>query len=78
MRNFEYALIIDDEVDLCVLLNAILKDIIPHIKFAHSIESGERLLMQLHPYVIFLDNNLPEGQGINRIREIKSISPESF
>jgi DNA-binding response OmpR family regulator len=75
MRNYEYALIIDDDTDLCILLKAILKDIIPHVKFAHSIESGQKLLTQLHPDVIFLDNNLPDGQGVSRIKEIKSKSP---
>lgn len=75
MRSFESALIIDDDTDLCILLKAILKDIIPHIKFAHSIESGERLLALLHPDVIFLDNNLPDGQGVSSIKEIKSMSP---
>ena len=75
MRNYEYALIIDDDTDLCMLLKAILKDVIPHIKFAHSIESGQRLLTQLKPDVIFLDNNLPDGQGISRIKEIKSKYP---
>ena len=75
MKNFEYALIIDDDADLCNLLKDILKDIIPHVKFAHSIESGQKLLNQLHPDVIFLDNNLPDGQGVNRIQEIKSKYP---
>jgi CheY-like chemotaxis protein len=78
MRNYEYAIIIDDDTDLCVLLKAILKDLIPHVKFAHSIESGQKLLNQLKPDVIFLDNNLPDGQGVNRIEEIKSQSPDSL
>jgi DNA-binding NtrC family response regulator len=75
MKNLEYALIIDDDTDLCLLLKIILKDMIPHVKFAHSIESGQRLLAQLKPDVIFLDNNLPDGQGVNRIQEIKEKSP---
>jgi DNA-binding NtrC family response regulator len=78
MKNYEYALIIDDDTDLCLLLKAILKDLIPHIKFAHSIESGKKLLAQVKPDVIFLDNNLPDGQGVSRIEEIKSKSPGSL
>jgi len=78
MKHYEYAVIIDDDTDLCLLLKAILKDLIPHIKFAHSIESGQKLLTQLKPDVIFLDNNLPDGQGVNRIQEIKSKSPGSL
>ena len=78
MKHYEYAVIIDDDTDLCLLLKAILKDLIPHIKFAHSIESGEQLLSQLKPDVIFLDNNLPDGQGVSKIEEIKSKSPGSL
>jgi DNA-binding NtrC family response regulator len=78
MRNYENALIIDDDTDLCLLLKVILKDLIPHVKFAHSIESGQRLLTQLKPDIIFLDNNLPDGQGVSRIKEIKSKSPGSL
>ena len=78
MKNYEYAVIIDDDTDLCLLLKAILKDLIPHIKFAHSIESGQKLLSQFKPDIIFLDNNLPDGQGVSRIEEIKSKSPGSL
>ena len=78
MKNYEYALIIDDDTDLCLLLKVILKDMVAHIKFAHSIESGQRLLNLLKPDVIFLDNNLPDGQGVSRIKDIKSQSPGSL
>ena len=78
MKNYEYALIIDDDTDLCLLMKAILKDMIAHIKFAHSIESGEKILASLKPDIIFLDNNLPDGQGIAQIKEIKAKSPNSL
>lgn len=78
MKHYEYALIIDDDTDLCLLLENILKDMIPHIKFAHSIESGQKLLMKLKPDVIFLDNNLPDGLAVTRIKEIRALSPDSL
>ena len=78
MKTFHHALIIDDDPDLCLLLKDILNDTIPVVKFAHSIESGEQLLNDLHPDIIFLDNNLPDGQGVNYIKEIKSISSNAF
>ena len=78
MKHYENALIIDDDTDLCLLLKAILKDLIPHIKFAQSIESGQKLLAQMKADVIFLDNNLPDGQGVNRISDIKAKAPGSL
>lgn len=77
MKTYKHALIIDDDTDLCLLLKVILNTSIPDVKLAHSIESGEKLLRYLRPDVIFLDNSLPDGQGLNYIKEIKSISPES-
>ena len=77
LKTYHQALIIDDEPELCTLLKAILTDFIPDVKYAHSIESAEKFLMQLKPDVIFLDNNLPDGQGLNCIAEIKRFSPEA-
>lgn len=77
MKTYRHALIIDDDTDLCLLLKVILNTSIPDVKLAHSIESGEKLLKHSRPDVIFLDNSLPDGQGLNYIKEIKSISPES-
>jgi DNA-binding NtrC family response regulator len=78
VKTYRHAIIIDDDPDLCVLLKAILDDAIPMVRFAHSIESGKELLSAIKPDVIFLDNNLPDGQGINSIQAIKSISPNSL
>lgn len=77
VKTYHQALIIDDEPDLCELLKVLLADTIPDVKYAHSIESAEKFLTSLKPDVIFLDNNLPDGQGLNYIHEIRKFSPES-
>ncbi|MDB5281670.1 MAG: response regulator receiver protein [Bacteroidota bacterium] len=78
MKTYNHALIIDDDADLCVLLKTMLADIISDIKYAHSIESGRTFLNTLKPDIIFLDNNLPDGQGLNYIEEIKALSGNSI
>lgn len=77
MKTYNHALIIDDDTDLCLLLKVILNTTIPDVKMAHSIESGEKFLKHSKPDVIFLDNSLPDGQGLDYIKEIKTISPAS-
>jgi DNA-binding response OmpR family regulator len=66
------ALIIDDDVDLCTLLAATLDQLNFDIAIAHTLKDGEKYLNNHHPYLIFLDQNLPDGLGIDFIPEIRS------
>ena len=75
MENLKLALIIDDDDDVCVILKSILRDSFGKIEYTHTLQSGRELLNKMTPDVVFLDNNLPDGQGVNLIKEIKSISP---
>src|ERR1700750_1030932 len=57
-------LIIDDEQDLCHLLKIILLKDKFLIDCAYSLtDAGQKLLLQ--PQIIFLDNNLPDGSGLD-------------
>jgi DNA-binding response OmpR family regulator len=78
LRKYNKALIVDDDVDLCLTLKSVLAATISDIQFAHTLESGKRLLPDFKPEVIFLDNNLPDGEGVNLIKEIRDCSPSSF
>ncbi|HLP51666.1 MAG TPA: response regulator [Chitinophagales bacterium] len=78
MRNYKEALIIDDDVDLCLTLKSVLHSTIPTIHTANTLAAGSQLILELKPEIVFLDNNLPDGQGINLIRFIKEQSPLSF
>jgi len=56
-------LIIDDETDFCLLLKNyfIRKNYEVHI--SHTLSEGMHVLDDIHPDIIFLDNNLPDGLG---------------
>jgi DNA-binding response OmpR family regulator len=71
------ALIIEDETDICYLVSNILKQRGIQSVLAGSLSEAEKILKQdlLPPRIIFLDNYLPDGLGINYIREIKKRFP---
>ena len=70
------AMIIDDDDDLGQILSAILESRKVHAMAVNSLGEAESYLAYLKPTVIFLDNNFPEGLGINFIRKIKSFDEE--
>ena len=68
-------LIVEDEADMCLLLNIILtgKDIqLDHVK---NISSAFSYLKTDNPSIVILDNKLPDGYGIDFIPEIKKTNP---
>ena|SRR5215510_15348432 len=69
------ALIVDDEIDVCFLLSAILqcKNLQP--SYVNSIHEAKRVLLEEKPSIVFLDNHLPDGFGISFIEEIRKINP---
>ncbi len=56
-------LIIDDEIDFCLLMRQFLlrKDF--SVDVAHTLAEGLRKLQDGKPDLVFLDNNLPDGIG---------------
>ena len=69
------ALIVDDEADVCFLLGSILKNKNLQATFANSLSEAKRVLLEYNPCIIFLDNHLPDGFGINFIEEIRKHNP---
>ena len=69
------ALIVDDEIDMCYLLSDILKHKNLKASFVNTISDAKRVLQDENPSIIFLDNHLPDGFGINFIKEIKKLHP---
>jgi DNA-binding response OmpR family regulator len=56
-------LIIDDEVDLCILLkNFFIKQHF-EVVVSHKLSDGLKEALNFSPDIIFLDNNLPDSQG---------------
>lgn len=56
-------LIIDDEVDFCMLFKKYLEQRNYRVYTAHTLSAGLALLEEIKPDVLFLDNNLPDGFG---------------
>ncbi|GAB3172381.1 response regulator [Telluribacter humicola] len=71
--------IIEDEVDLGILIQKFLlrqvktKSPDTTIKVATTISDGLTYVNELKPQWVFLDNNLPDGKGINEIEAIKAM-----
>ncbi|SKB94814.1 response regulator [Dyadobacter psychrophilus] len=70
--------IIEDEKDLGVLMRNFLvrqlniKSPDASVKVASSLSEGLQCIYDMNPDWIFIDNNLPDGKGINEIQRIKN------
>ena len=78
MAVFTKALIIDDDADLCTMLTSVVNILIPQVKSAQTLELGKQLVAEFKPDVVFLDNNLPDGHGLNAISEIRKTLPTAL
>jgi len=69
-------LIVDDESDICFLLGNVLNQRLnTTASFANSITSAA-LEMNLHQSsIVFLDNHLPDGSGMNFLKYLKVFYP---
>lgn len=71
------ALIIDDDVDICFLLTLILKNKNIQSVYVNSLSEAKNSFVKLQPSLIFLDNHLPDGIGIDFIPTLKQNYPDS-
>ena len=70
-------LIIDDESDTRYLLSNILKQKNIQSVFATSLSEADDIMENESEFsFIFLDNHLPDGLGINHIKQIKKKCPQ--
>ena len=72
------ALIIDDEKDICYLLGNVLKKRDIQSKYVNSLREAANILESNEPEIIFLDNHLPDGLGLNFIGFIKRFHPKTI
>jgi two-component system, OmpR family, response regulator len=70
-------LIIDDESDICYLLSTLLKQKNFDTAFVNSLTEAQSALPEVKPAVIFLDNHLPDGLGLNFIGHIRQVAPST-
>jgi two-component system, OmpR family, response regulator len=71
------ALIIDDEADICYLLSRLLKGKNLDTAYVNSLSEATDALKEDKPEIIFLDNHLPDGLGMNYLNFIKKNYPLS-
>lgn len=69
------ALIVDDEVDICFLLSGILRQKNFKPSFVNNLASAKQSLQQEIPSILFLDNHLPDGLGLDFIQYVKETYP---
>lgn len=75
--NHMKALIIDDEIDICYLLSGLLSNKKIESGYATSIADAKQVLEKHKPEIIFLDNRLPDGRGVDFAGYIKQINPDA-
>ncbi|MCE3282076.1 MAG: hypothetical protein K0Q66_813 [Chitinophagaceae bacterium] len=68
-------LIVEDEGDMCLLLNILLTGRDMELDHVKNISAAEEYLKGEQPSVVILDNKLPDGFGIDYISEIKKNYP---
>jgi DNA-binding NtrC family response regulator len=78
MNSKEKVLIIDDEIDLCLLLKSYFVRKNYEVYLSHTLEEGLSFLRSLKPDIVFLDNNLPDGIGWNIAPEIAKNYPDIY
>ena len=69
-------LIVDDEVDFCMLMQNYFEEKEFDVYVAHTLEDGFNLLRKIRPEIFFLDNNLPDGEGWSKVNEIIQLYPD--
>jgi DNA-binding NtrC family response regulator len=69
------ALIIEDESDMCLLLNIMLNSNEVELDHVKNLSSAKAYLEKESPSVVILDNKLPDGFGVDFINYLKNNYP---
>ena len=75
MTDTNKVLIVDDELDICYLLSGMLKQRNFLTGFVNTLSDAEVALQNDPPTILFLDNHLPDGFGLDFIPFIKKNYP---
>jgi DNA-binding NtrC family response regulator len=74
-REIQNVLIVDDEPDICFLFEKILRKRNLQTGYANNLADATTLIEKRRPYLVFLDNSLPDGRGIDFIPYLKTHYP---
>jgi DNA-binding NtrC family response regulator len=69
-------LIIDDEVDFCQIMKLYFMRKGYIVSFACTLQEGLDKLKTEPPHILFLDNNLPDGNGWDSLAHIVELIPQ--
>jgi len=68
-------LIVDDEEDFCMIMKSYFEKKGMDVFLAYNLTDGLKLIKEKTPDILFLDNNLPDGDGWDKINDILQGSP---
>lgn len=68
-------MIVEDEKDLCLLLDRLLKKQYQSILQTHTLADARQKIHQFVPHILLLDYNLPDGKGTDIIETLKGEIP---
>ena len=74
-RTSQKILIIEDEGEMCLVLNILLSDEDIELEHVKNILAAEEYLAEELPSLIVLDNKLPDGYGVDYISHLKKRYP---
>jgi len=69
-------LIVDDEVDLCLMIRLFLTKKNYEVYIAHTLSEGFKKMDSVKPDSLLLDNNLPDGMGWDFAKNIHEQYPK--
>jgi len=76
-NTYPLALVIDDEMDICYLLSSLLREKKLRTQSVFDLAQAKNILEEIKPDIIFLDNHLSDGLGLDFIPYIKEVSPST-
>ena len=68
-------LIVDDEEDFCLIMKSYFEKKGMEVFLAFNLSDGLKLIEEKMPDILFLDNNLPDGEGWDKTNEILKENP---
>jgi len=74
-RTSQKILIVEDEGEMCLVLNILLSDENIELDHVKNLSAAEEYLSNELPSLIILDNKLPDGYGVDYIAYVKKKYP---
>ena len=69
-------LVVEDQGEVCLVLDLILSDRKVELDYVNNLLDADEYLQKNKPSVIFLDNKLPDGFGVDFISYVKKKYPK--